>query len=153
MPISITDTDGGLGNILLGWGHVSDGDYLETLTRHLAQPDEKFGRYHYGFCDYSAVVSTDVSTASLQEVARAILDVASRHPKPVVAIVGGGDLVYGLARMTQALTQEAPWEWSVFRTREEGVDWIRKRVHERFHLDVLSDAELEAVIAAQLPAD
>ena len=99
-----------------------------------------------GLSDFSDVVSLEISTGGVRELSNICLEAATRHPDPVVAIVGSQDVIFGLARMFEALSQRSPWEISVFRDRREAVDWIRTEVRERFGMDVLGEDELDLVL-------
>ena len=146
MPVTVTDTDGGLGNILRAWGHISGPEFVKAMSDHYAQPGEKFGAYRYGLSDFSEVASFGLSGEGVRSVARMSVDLAREHPDPVVTVIAPRDMIYGLARMFEILSNEAEWEISVFRDRSEAVAWTRDRVLERFGVRVLADEEVAAVL-------
>lgn len=151
MPITVTDTDDGRGNILRAWGCLSEHEILKAHREHYGQPSEKFGAYRYGLSDFSEVTSLDISINGVRELSRMCLDIAERHPGPIVAVVGSRDLVFGLARMFEMFSDDAPWEISVFRARSDAVAWIRDRVRERFGMDALRDDELRSALCSGSP--
>lgn len=148
MPIKVTDTDGGCGNILRAWGSLSEQEVVKAHEDHFGQPSEKFGLYRYGLSDFSDVVSIEISSDAVRGISQMCVNAARENPDSTVAIVGSRDLVFGLARMLEALAQDAPWEISVFRTRSSAVAWIRERMRERFGMDVLKDDELAAITSS-----
>jgi len=148
MPITITDTDGGCGNILRAWGDLTEHEVLKAHEDHFGQPVEKFSAYRYGLSDFSEVIEVDISSRGVHELSQMSMDAAKRHPDIVVAVVGSADLVFGLARMFESLVDDAAWEILVSRTRSDAVTWIRNRVRERFGMDVLRNDELGAAIPA-----
>lgn len=62
MPIEIKDLQGGLGNIIIGFGVVTDKEYVDALKEHLTQDKEKFKRYRYSLCDFTAITKAEVSS-------------------------------------------------------------------------------------------
>ena len=44
------------------------------------------------------------------------------------AIVADGDVLYGLARMYESMTDDLPTELRIFRQKEEAVAWVKKQV-------------------------
>ena len=43
MPITIKDLKGGSGNIITGWGVITEQEFIEVFKRHLTQGKDKFG--------------------------------------------------------------------------------------------------------------
>lgn len=50
------------------------------------------------------------------------------NPNMCTALVGGQDLVYGLARMWKTLTYGAPIQTMVFRKLEDAQQWIKDTI-------------------------
>jgi hypothetical protein len=132
MPVEVTDLDGGLGNLIVGWGEVTEREYVEALTRHFKQDEDKFSKYRYSLSDYSAVTSVKVPTSAIAKMMRLATVPAASNPDAVVAIVAPHDLIYGLSRMSQKLLQWTSWETAVFRSRDDAEEWIRTRVEARY---------------------
>ena len=132
MPLEIKDCDSGLGNIILGRGILTDYEYIKSLTEHLNQDQEKFSKYKFSLTDVTAVTKLDLSTESINIIANLCIEASKVNPDPIVAIAANRDLMYGLARMYEALVDRTDWETMVFRSKKEAVEWIRKRVIEKF---------------------
>ena len=146
MPVAVTDTDNGQGNVIRAWGHVSEPEFLDTLSEHYGQPTEKFAAYLFGLSDFSEIAAFDLSVQGVKAVAHMSVDLARKHPDLVVNVIAPRDMVFGLARMFEMLSNEAGWEISVFRDRGEAVARTRERVRDRFGVSVLDEAEVAAVL-------
>lgn len=138
MPIEINDLDNGLGNLIEGRGFVTRQEYIDALSRHLKQDQEKLKRYRYSISDYTAVTDFDVRTEDITYVMGLSEEVAGVNPDVIVAIVADRDLLFGLSRMCQLRLDATNWELMVFRKREEANAWIRKRVKEKYKIDGLN---------------
>ena len=96
MPIVVTDTDGGTGNILQAWDSVTETEFLQAHRDHFGQPAEKFRAYRYGLSDFSDVVSIDIPSECIHELSRMCMAAVPKASDPVVAIVGSQDHIFGL---------------------------------------------------------
>jgi hypothetical protein len=67
MPIEIKDLEGGLGNIILGRGIVTEEEFVDVLKKHLTQDKEKFKKYRYSLTDYTAVTKVEFPQKQLNE--------------------------------------------------------------------------------------
>ena len=130
MPIEIRDLDGGLGNIILGRGTVTEAEYVDVLKKHLTQDKAKFKKYRCSLIDLTAVSKVEVSTKAIKLIAEHCMSAAIGNSEIVVAEVADKDLIFGLARMWEILTDATDWEIMVFRNREDADDWIRQKVKE-----------------------
>lgn len=137
MPIEINDLDNGLGNLIEGRGFVTRQEYIDALSKHLKQDQEKLKRYRYSISDYTAVTDFDVRTEDITYVMGLSEEVAGVNPDVIVAIVADKDLLFGLSRMFQLRLDATNWELMVFRKREEANAWIRKRVKEKYKIEGL----------------
>ncbi len=67
MPIEIKDLEGGLGNIILDRGIVTEEEFVDVLKKHLTQDKEKFKKYRYSLTDYAAVTKVEFPQKQLNE--------------------------------------------------------------------------------------
>jgi hypothetical protein len=134
MPIEMSYLDNGTGVLHVGRGVLSGKDILDAKSATFAS-DDKTRRYRYGLIDYSAVDNVLISSHELETVAAYDRKAATIAPGIPVAIVGGKDFVFGLARMWEAFMHGAGWETHVFRTREEAEAWIRERIRGKHGVD------------------
>ena len=138
MAITISDSDGGLGNIIQVEGKVTEAELLPALKEHLTQDPEKFRRYRYSLSDYTAVTSIDLSGSSVESIARYCKEASRINPDAVVTIVAARDLVFGLSRMWEAWLEDTDWETMIFRTSEGAEEWVRQRVEEKYGITSLT---------------
>jgi len=138
LPIGIKDTDGGLGNHIVGSGHITGKEYLAAMRAHLTQDATSFSRYRYSLIDFKDVAEIQVSNAEIEEVVHLCWEAAEANPNPLVAIIAESDVLFGLARMYEALISGTDWEVMVFRATQEAEDWIHARAKEKFGLDGLT---------------
>jgi hypothetical protein len=138
MPIEIRDTDGGLGVIITGSGNITEEEYIDALTKHLTQDEEKFKQIRYSLSDYTKTLKVDVSNKALELIANYCQTVAKINPDIIVVHVTNHALVYGLAKMWEVLTNNTKWEKMVFRDRSDAEAWIRKRIEEKYGIDNLT---------------
>jgi hypothetical protein len=138
MPIKVSDLDGGLGNLFVAWGRLTEQEYVEVLMRRLTQDEDRFRRYRYSLSDYSAVAGVELPTSAIEQMLPLCRTAASVNPDALVAIVADRDVAYGLSRMWEILMTETGWEIAVFRSRDEAEEWIRREAETRFGIDDLA---------------
>ena len=132
MPIEIRDLGGGVGNIIIARGIVTDEELVEVLKKHLTQDKEKLGKYRYSLLDWTAVLKFDVSSKAVDLIAGYCKKSSIFNPEVVVAQVADKDVAFGLARMWEILTDATDWEIMVFRNREDAEAWIKEKVKEKY---------------------
>ena len=137
MPVEVKDVDGGLGNIIIYSGVITKEEFVTTLKQHLMQDKDKFKNYRYSLNDASAVIKVEFSAEEIGLVANFCKSASTVNSTAIVATVADKDFVYGLARMSDALRNEAGWENEVFRNLDEAKSWIKKRVSGKFGIEDL----------------
>lgn len=135
MPMEVRDVNGGLGVIIVGRGVVTDKEYIDAIEEHLSQDPDKYVKYRYALCDYTAVTKVEVSTSAICRVVEMCRRAAEINPHAVLAVVADRDLTYGLARMAQLLRDDGTWEEMVFRNRKEAETWLRETLLRRYNID------------------
>ena len=138
MPIEITDTDSGIGNIILGSGIITGGQYINAMTAHLSQDESKLIRYKYSLCDFSKTAEAGVTIDNIEHIVKLCRKAADINTDAVVALVGEKDGVFNLAKTWQFLFGDSNWEVQVFRSRENAEAWIKARIQEKHGIDDLS---------------
>ena len=100
-----------------GWG-VLTGDELIRHARTLAS-DPAFKPHYNQLCDMRDVTEIRAAAAAIRELASLNpFGVGSRRALAVMT-----DVVFGMARMYQILTETSPDEFEVFRDLDQALKW------------------------------
>jgi hypothetical protein len=125
MPVEVTRLeDGGL--LIRGRGVVTGAELIEANTEIYSSP-ETTASVRYQLVDLSDVERGVADPAEIQQLAEQDQSAAALNPTMVIAIVGSGDVPYGLARMWEAYVAER-FPTRVFRRREEAEAWLAAKV-------------------------
>jgi hypothetical protein len=135
MAIKTIDIDGGKGVLFVGRGLVTDKEFVDIYKAHLTQNEKKFSRYRYSLSDFEGIKDTDIKSESIEYIANLCENASRINPHPIVAWAAKETLIYGLSRMVEILMSGTNWETMVFKSRADAVQWIRKRVKEKFNFD------------------
>jgi len=144
MPIEIQDCDGGLGNIIISRGMVTDQELINSLKRHLTYDKEKFKKYKYILFDHTALTKVAITNETVEFIAGLCADTSRVNPDTIVAMVANVsigadiDLVNRISRMFELFVYRSCWKTMVFRTNNEAVRWIREKVRDKFGIDDLT---------------
>ncbi len=135
MPITIQDVDGGRGVLIRGEGVVEREQFLAAFQKHLCEDQEALSRVVFSLSDYTAVTALDVLGRDVDQIAVWIRDAAPVLRDPVIAFAAPQDLVFGLARMWEIMTDQMDLPVRVFRSRREAEDWISLEALRRHGID------------------
>lgn len=124
MPITITDLDNGLGNIIKGTGKVTGEEYCDVLNDHLSQPAEKMKRYIYSIADFTETAYVTVTLENVRTIAQKSLEIAALNPDVTVVITANEEVSLLLAELWQLFIEESGWDIHIFKSREELDDWM-----------------------------
>lgn len=104
---------------------VSDEEFLSLYCRLYADPDYVVGMDE--LVDLRFVTKFDVASASLYRVNDIVQARYADSPGVITktAITAPIDHAYGIGRMYEAISSESAEEVQVFRSREEGLRWLR----------------------------
>ena len=144
MPIEIQDCDGGIGNIIITRGMVTDQELIDSLERHLTHDKEKFKKYKYILFDHTALTKMDITNETVEFIAELIEDTSRVNPDSIVAMVAyvtygaNIDLIKRISKLHELFIYRSCWETVVFRTNVEAVRWIKKKVRDKFGIDDLT---------------
>lgn len=103
-------------------GVLEDEEPVRYLDALLRDPDYEVGLAV--LVDASRLERLDLTTSGVRKLAEYTLGAEARLQGAKVAIVAPTDVTFGVSRMYQTLRSEAPYEISVFRTREEALAWL-----------------------------
>lgn len=144
MPIEIQDCDGGIGNIILSKGMVTDQELIQSLKNHLSQDKDKYKKYKYILIDNTELAKVVFTDKTVEFIAGQFADDARVNPDTVVAMVvyvameANMGLIDGISRMREIFINQSCWETVLFRTKNEAVRWIRLKVRDKFGIDNLT---------------
>ena len=101
-----------------GWGIVTDRDLLAHV-RALAV-DPRLRPHFRQFVDYMDVTTADVTRTGIRQLAE--LNPFGAGARRAMAV--GSDVVYGMARMYQAMSPGRDDEMEIFRDRDSAFEWL-----------------------------
>jgi hypothetical protein len=131
MTINIKYVDGRKGVILESSGRLKAAEFAaaneEIFTRDFTAEPLLYVLVERGD-DLTAV---DLTAEDVREIAEKDIEVSSRAPNVLVAVLAYNTLSYGLARMWQAHVDASGWKTAIFQDRAAALDWLRTEVAER----------------------
>lgn len=139
MPIQIKYLDDGLGGLYIGEGIVTGEDIISS-NRQVFSSEEKMMKIKYGLIDYSNITKFEVSNSEAEIIASQDKEASKYIPDVIIAVIAKKDLVFGVNRMWEIITENTglQWETMVFRDREGAEAWIKERAKEKFGIDDLT---------------
>ena len=135
MPIEVRYLNGGLGVFFAGHGVITGKEYIDVVTKHPEQDENKLKKYKYSFSDWTAVSKTEISTRAVNLTTSFCISAVLVNPDIFFAPVADQHSMYGLTRMAQTLRDKTNWEYEVFRNRQDAGAWIKARVKEKYGID------------------
>lgn len=136
MPIEIEVRHEAMGVVYHCRGPMIIEDFFAANKSFLATPEE-IRKWRYALIDLSAVESMDINYNDVSRVVTQNANIAANAvPGVLLAVASPRDHGYGLARMWEALVERVGWETMTFRSLTEAEDWIRRRVKEKFGIDL-----------------
>ena len=138
MPIEISDCDGGIGNIIVSRGAVTDQELTDSFQRHLTDKIERVKGYKYILIDHTALTRLDITDKAVEFIAELLADTSKSNTDCIVAMVAyvpigaNMDLINRISKLHELFIYRSCWETLVFRTKPEAVRWIKKKVREKF---------------------
>ncbi len=97
-------------------------DAIAALTELIADPRLRPGTN--GLIDTTELTDLDLGAGSIRHLASLAERADALWEGGRWAVIAPRDLVYGMARMYQAIRSGAPYEIEVFRARDEALRWL-----------------------------
>ena len=144
MPLEINDCDGGIGNIIVSQGTVTDQELIDSFQRHLTDNIERVKGYKYILIDHTALTRLDITDETVELIAARLADTSRINMDCIVAMVAyvpigaNMDLINRISKLHELFIYRSSWETLIFRTKPEAVRWIKKKVREKFGIDGLT---------------
>lgn len=127
MPITIQYQENG-GVFVKGEGAVTGSEIKEANDR-LYETKDKIRKISYQIVDFTGVENFFVSNPEIDLIAAQDKRAFGLNPDMFIAVVSEQDLIYGLARMWQAMAYAPLFETMVFRKLEDAREWIEAKLH------------------------
>jgi hypothetical protein len=138
MPITIKDSDDGIGSILTSWGIVKENDIFDAIKKDRELNKFSPNKHKYHISDHTTAEEIEFTSRGVKLLTEVCKAAAQVNPKLIAAVVAENDFIYGLSRMWQLLSDETDWEIKVFRNRKDAENWVRQRVKEKHGIDGLT---------------
>ena len=101
-----------------GWGLVTDRELLAHV--HALTADPRFARSFRQLVDLRDVTDVQVTASTIREMVK--LNPFGAGARRAVVVTN--DVVFGMARMYQILTDESPDELRIFRKVDDALQWL-----------------------------
>jgi hypothetical protein len=137
MPIKLKNLDAGLGVVFIGEGIVT-GEEIIRANRTVLSFGKKIRASKYCIIDYSNATKYDVSTSEIEVIATQDKEISEYVPEYLVAIVAKKNLEFGVSRMWETVVEAKglKWETMVFKDRDDAEEWIKRKVSEKYNIDL-----------------
>jgi len=135
MPVEVKYLDGGIGFGLTVRKDLT-GDKLIDAVKRFYLSEESLRKNKYGLVDYTPVENINLSRDDVSIIAELTNKASKIAPDRIVAVVASEDACFGLSRMWEMLSEESSWEKMIFRIKDDAEEWLKKRVNEKFNIDI-----------------
>lgn len=109
--------------IIVHEGVVNDNEFL-AFYKALYE-DKRIDKSFNLLVDLQRTKSSERGGAALRELAQFIQGLFKNvQKKPKVAVVAPKDVSFGMARMYSFFSSEVPWEFNIFRSIDNALDWL-----------------------------
>ncbi len=123
MPIKIEFTKDGIGVVLYHEGAVTGEELVDSLTKVFN--DERFLKIKYWIGDRQNCTEFLPDSECIRKIVEINKIESLRNPGIYLALIAPGELVFGMSRMFQILSDETSFIVEVFRDRNSAEAWIR----------------------------
>lgn len=142
MPVELAFVHGGIGVLYACRGVVTGREFMDANELLIAAP-EQARKLRFGLVDLHRSEALEVSTDELRVIAEQDYRLAAAgRPGTLVAVIADRTLAYGLARMWEAFAGATEWETKSFRSGTPAEAWIRRRVKEKFGIELAAEPRL-----------
>ena len=86
--------------------------------------DPEWSRDLRRLADFSGVTDFDVSPNDLQKLVKSVRQLTEEFSKARVAVVAPQNIIFGMGRMFQMMSEDLNHPYQIFRTKEAALDWL-----------------------------
>jgi hypothetical protein len=141
MPIQLEFHHQSLGVIYRCSGNLN-AQHFSGANNQLLNSLARIRKMKYLIVDAASMVPQYVSPGEMDRIVLQDRQIASFVAQGlVVAFVAKSNCVVGFARMWEAFIEGIDWETKVVPTIEEAQDWVRRRVKDKFGLEISCPTE------------
>ena len=130
MGIRVSTTADGIGVMYTSWG-VLTGDELIEADQRVADVIKRNPGIRYLFVDHGAEPSPDIDTRALKQVASHIGERLEPLEEGLIAVAAPSDILFGLSRMWETLTEHERLTTRITRTRADALEWLEEQLSRR----------------------
>ena len=127
MPYTSEFTADGAGVLQRGSGTLTV-DELVAVTISVGEAGEQLSRVRYVLADLSETTKFVGAPKDLMKLADFDVSLSKLIPDLAFVVVASMPVMFGIARMWEALSHQTGWRVMVVHTREEALDWLRQEV-------------------------
>lgn len=127
MSVEVSFTADGIGAVYTSSDVLTGQDLLDADAR-LREEVKRNSGIRYLLVDHSAITEEQVDSASIRALAEGSRETLELIPVGIVAIVAPNEVLYGLSRMWESLTNHPNLVVRIKPTREEAVAWLQEEL-------------------------
>jgi len=115
-------------------GYVTIDEFLSLLKDVFFGKD--FKDYKYWVFDFSGITGTSISPGEIYRIIDLDREGEKINSDVMIVLIATEELYFGLSRMWEILAEDISWETMVLKTKEEANDFLKKRMKEKYNMDV-----------------
>lgn len=127
MPFDVQYSADGAGVLPRATGLLT-ADELLAGTVGIGQAGDRLSRVRYALVDLSGVVEFRGTSQDLSKLADEDVAMAKQLPNLAIVVVASLPVMFGMARMWEALAHQTGWRIMTVQTREDAIDWLGREV-------------------------
>jgi len=128
---------GGMGRRWVFRGVLSGKDLIARNEKILSS--KSYEGVRWLIIDETAVTSLDLSSEQIRTIKQQDDRLERVLPQLVTAVIVPSDLVYGMTRMWEMVTERPGWSVQAFRSAAEAEAWLREEVQRKFGVELPED--------------
>ncbi len=121
--------------IIHTWSDIITGNDILSLLKPMFSK-HTFNEYKYWVTDFTGVTEFAISSDEIRSVVDLDKQAEKVNPNIIIIVIASKDNIFGLSRMWQIMADEISWETLVVRTKEEADDFLKKRLKEKFNINI-----------------
>jgi hypothetical protein len=137
MPLEFHILHGGMGRRWIVRGALRGKELIARNESILSS--KSYEGVRWLIIDERAITSLDLTPEQVRTIKQQDDRLARVLPELVTAVIVPSDLVYGMTRMWEMLTERPGWSVQAFRSEAEADAWLREEVRRKFGMELPED--------------